>query len=188
MYEREKTLSLLKQYTETDSLLKHAYAVEASMIGYAKKWDEPVDEWAAVGLLHDIDYEKYPEEHPLKGVEILKEAGYPEPFVTAVKGHADYTNTPRETRLAKTLYAVDELSGFVVAVALVRPNGFEGMKVKSVKKKLKDKAFARAVNREEIEKGAEELGVDMTEHLQTVIDSLRNREAELNEMGDSLIK
>ncbi|WIF95218.1 HDIG domain-containing metalloprotein [Caminicella sporogenes] len=185
---REKAFALLKQYVNSNSLIKHCLAVEASMRGYAKKFGQDVETWGACGLLHDIDFEKYPEQHPLKGIEILKENGYPEDFIMAVKGHADKTNTPRETNMAKTLYAVDELSSFVIACVLVRPNKFEGLKVKSVKKKLKDKAFAKAVDREQIKQGAQELGVDLTEHIQTVIDSLVQREEELQKEGLSLIK
>ena len=184
---RDKAFKLLKEYVGSHSLIKHCLAVEASMIGYAKKFGEDVETWASCGLLHDIDFEKHPEEHPLIGVEILRELGYPEDFLMAVKGHGDHTNTPRETLMAKTLYAVDELSGFVIACVLVRPNRFEGLKVKSVKKKLKDKAFAKAVDREQIKRGADEMGVDLTEHIQTVIDSLVEREEELKEQGLSLI-
>lgn len=185
---REEAFELLKEYVESNSLLKHCLAVEASMIGYAKKFGEDVETWSSCGLLHDIDFEKHPEEHPLVGVEILREKGYSEDFVMAVKGHGDHTNTPRETMMAKTLYAVDELSGFVIACVLVRPNRFEGLKVKSVKKKLKDKAFAKAINREQINKSAEELGVDITEHIQTIIEALVQREKELKEVGLSLIE
>ncbi|WP_432662291.1 HDIG domain-containing protein [Wukongibacter baidiensis] len=185
---RKEAFELLKEYVDSHSLIKHCLAVEASMIGYAKKFGEDVETWASCGLLHDIDFEKHPEEHPLVGIEILREKGYPEDFVMAVKGHGDHTNTPRETMMAKTLYAVDELSGFVIACVLVRPNRFEGLKVKSVKKKLKDKAFAKAVNRDQIKKGADEMGVDLTEHIQTVIDALVQREAELQEQGLSLIE
>jgi len=187
MVNRDQAFELLKEYTKTDSLLKHAFAVEAAMIGYAKKFEEDVETWSACGLLHDLDYEMYPDTHPIKGVEILEEKGYPEPFVLAVKGHADFTNTPRETMMAKTLYAVDELSSFIIAAVLVRPTKFEGLKVKSIKKKLKDKGFARAVNREEIHKGAEELGVDLGEHIQLIIDALTAREEELKAQGYSLI-
>lgn len=183
---REKSYKLLRQYVKSSNLLKHVLAVEAAMIGYAKKFEEDSEIWATCGLLHDIDFEKYPENHPFKGVEILRENGYPEGFILAIQGHAD-ENTIRETCMAKTLYAVDELSSFIIACALVRPNKLEGMKVKSVKKKLKDKAFARAVNRESIISSAEELGVDMSEHIQTVIDSLVNREAELNKTGLSML-
>jgi len=184
---RDKAFELLREYVDSISLLKHCFAVEAAMRGYARKFNEDVEVWGACGLLHDIDFEKYPEEHPYKGVEILREKGYPEEFIMAVKGHGDYTNTPRDTKMAKTLYAVDELASFVVACALVRPEKFNGLKVKSVKKKLKDKAFAKAVDREQIQRGAEELGVELSEHIQTVIDSLVQREDELNRLGYSLI-
>jgi len=184
---RNEAFSLLKEHVQSDSLLKHCLAVEASMIGYAKKFNEDVNRWAACGLLHDIDFEKYPEEHPLKGVEILKDKGYDYEFVTAIQGHADRTNTPRETLLAKTLYAVDELSSFVIACVLVRPTKFDGLKVSSVKKKLKTKAFAQAVDRDLVTKSAEELGVDFGEHIQTVIDSLTEAEERLNKEGLSLI-
>lgn len=187
MVNREEAFELLKDYTKSDSLIKHALAVEAAMIGYAKQFDADIEEWSSCGILHDLDYEQYPEEHPLQAVTILEEKGYPEDFILAIKGHADFTETPRETNMAKTLYAVDELASFIIAVALVRPTKLEGLKVKSVKKKLKDKAFARAVDREGIVKGADELGVDMTEHIQMVIDALVTREAELNEIGMSLV-
>ncbi|WP_034601754.1 HDIG domain-containing metalloprotein [Clostridiisalibacter paucivorans] len=188
MISRDKAFEELKQYVQSDSLMKHSLAVEAAMIGYAEKFDENVEKWAACGLLHDIDFEKYPEEHPLKGVDILTELGYPEEFVIAVKGHSDETNTPRETLLSKTLYAVDELASFVVACVLVRPNKFEGLKVKSVKKKLKSSGFAKAVDRDIIKRGAEELEVDFSEHIQTVINALTKREKELKEEGLSLIE
>ncbi|MCD5414139.1 MAG: HDIG domain-containing protein [Clostridiales bacterium] len=183
---RENAFALLKQYVNSSNLLKHVLAVEASMIGYAKKFEEDIEIWASCGLLHDIDFEKYPEEHPFKGVQILLENGYPEDFILAIKGHAD-ESTARETLMAKTLYAVDGLSSFIIACALVRPDKLEGMKVKSVKKKLKDKAFARAVNREGILQSADELGVDMTEHIQTVIDAIVNREEELGKIGLSML-
>lgn len=188
MITREKAFELLEKYTESKSLMKHALAVEAGMIGYAKKFGEDMETWAALGLLHDLDYEKFPGEHPYKGADILRQEGYPEDFVLAVLGHADYTDTPRETLMAKTLYAVDELTSFIIACVLVRPSKhFEGLEVKSIKKKLKDKAFARAVDRDSIDKGATELGVDMEEHIQMLIDSLGEREQELNEQGFSLI-
>ncbi|WP_058485519.1 HD domain-containing protein [Defluviitalea phaphyphila] len=188
MVTREEALNLLMEYTKSRSLIKHALAVEAAMRGYAKKYNEDVEYWGITGLIHDLDYEMYPKEHPLKGVEILKEKGYPEDIINAVKGHADNTNTPRETLLAKVLYAVDELSSFIIAYILVRPNkSFEGIKVKSIKKKLKDKAFARGVDREIVKQGAKELGVEMDEHIKTVIEALVEREKELNKIGESLI-
>lgn len=188
VFKREEARKLLDEYTKSDSLIKHALAVEGAMRGYAKKYNENVEYWGITGLIHDVDYEMYPEEHPLKGVEILKEKGYPHDLIEAVKGHADYTNTPRNTLLAKTLYAVDELASFIIAYILVRPNkSFEGIKVKSIKKKLKDKAFAKGVDREIVKRGAEELAVDMDEHIKTVVEALVEREKELNEMGQSLV-
>ncbi|WDV46994.1 HDIG domain-containing protein [Clostridiaceae bacterium M8S5] len=184
---RESAMNQLRKYVSADSLMKHSLAVEASMRGYAKKFGEDVERWGACGLLHDIDFEKHPKEHPLIGIEILKELGYDDEFIMAVKGHSDDTNTPRETKLAKTLYAVDELSSFIIACVLVRPTKFEGLKIKSIKKKLKDKAFARAVDREQIKRSAEELGVDLNEHIQTVLDALMLREKELEQEGMSLI-
>jgi predicted hydrolase (HD superfamily) len=170
----EEAQQILKEYTTTESLLKHAYAVEAAMRAYANKFGEDEQLWSAIGLIHDFDYDRYPEEHPYKGEIILKEKGVSEEIRNVILSHADYTGVPRESLVAKTLYAVDELSGFIIAVTLVRPNKSLGeVKVKSVKKKLKDKAFAAKVNREEIRKGAEDLGVDFDEHVAFVIDALR---------------
>jgi len=170
---REEAFAILTEYTKTESLLKHAYAVEAAMRAYAEKFGEDVELWGAVGLLHDFDYEKYPDQHPGKGSEILEKKGIPKGIRMAILGHADFSGVPRRTLMAKTLYAVDELSGFIVAVTLVRPNkALSDVKFKSVKKKLKDKRFAAKVNREEIYKGAEELGVDFTEHVEFVIQAL----------------
>lgn len=184
---RDKAFELLKEYVDSDSLLKHCFAVEASMRGYAKKLGKDVETWGACGLLHDLDFQKYPETHPDKGAKILEEQGYPDDFVIAVKAHARTDEVPRDTMMAKALYALDELSSFVVACALVRPTRLEGMKVKSVKKKLKDKAFAKAVDRDQIKNSAEDLGVDFSEHIQTVINSLQEREEELKSEGYSLL-
>ena len=171
--DREFALNLLHEFTETESLRKHAYAVEAAMRAYAKKYGENEDLWSCVGLIHDFDYEKYPEEHPNKGNEILKERGISEELRNIILGHADYTGVPRETLMAKTLYAVDELCGFISAVTLVRPTkSLSDVKLKSVKKKLKDKNFAAKVNREEIRKGPEELGEDFDQHIEFVIQAL----------------
>lgn len=175
MKKREEAERLLKEYTKSDSLLKHAYAVEQAMRSYAEKFGENEEKWRITGLLHDFDYEQYPtaEEHPFKGAEILKEQGYPQDIINAVLGHADYTGVKRETLMAKTLFAVDELCGFLMACAYVRPDKkIENVKPKSVRKKLKDKSFARGVNREDIEKGIDELNVDKTEHIEFVINSL----------------
>ncbi len=173
---RDEAFELLKEYTKSESLIKHALAVEAAMRAYARKFGEDEEKWGITGLLHDFDYEKYPDmkEHALKGAEILAEKGYPEDVVHAVKAHNEYHGVPRESLLDKTLFAVDELCGFITAVTLVRPSKkLEEVKVKSVKKKLKDKSFARQVNREEIRKGAEELGVDLDEHIAFVIEALK---------------
>ena len=167
----EEALELFHEWTEGDSLRRHAYAVEAGMHFYAEKLGEDVDLWRMTGLLHDMDYEKHPtqEEHPFVGVNVLREKGYPESMLEAILGHAPYSGTPRTTRLAQTLFAVDELAGFITAVAYMRPTALEGMKPKSVKKKLKDKRFAAAVSREDIRIGAEELGIELDEHIANVI-------------------
>ena len=176
-----EALTLFHEWTTGDSLRRHAYAVEASMQYYAQLFGEDEELWRMTGLLHDMDYEKHPtpEEHPFVGVEVLREKQYPEVMLEAILGHATYSGTPRETKLAKTLFAVDELAGFITAVAYVRPNGLDGMKPKSVKKKLKDKAFAAKVERAEIHAGVEQLGVDLTEHIQFVIDALKPHAEEL---------
>ncbi len=178
--ERTEAFAILKEYTKSESLLKHAFAVEAAMRAYAQKFGEDEELWGNVGLLHDFDYEQFPDEHPARGQEILKDKGVPEEIRTAIMGHADYTGVPRETLMAKTLYAVDELSGFITAVTLVRPTrALSEVKVKSVKKKMKDKRFAAKVNREEITRGAEELGVDFAEHVEFVINALKPVAAEI---------
>ena len=171
--DRNFALDLLHEFTETESLRKHAYAVESAMRAYAKKYVEDEELWGSVGLIHDFDYEKYPDEHPTKGSEILKERGVNEEIRTVILGHADYTGVPRETLMAKSLYAVDELCGFIIAVTLVRPTKSIGeVKLKSVKKKLKDKSFAAKINRDEIRKGPEELGVDLDEHVAFVVQAM----------------
>ncbi len=172
---REESWELLCEWTESDSLRKHMLAVEAAMRAYARKFGEDEDKWGITGLLHDMDYEKHPtpDEHPMVGVRELESRGYPEDVLHAIKGHADYLDVPRDTPMAKTLYAVDELSGFIVACALVRPEGLEGLRAKSVRKKMKQKSFAAAVDREDIVRGAEELGVDLNEHIEFVAGALR---------------
>ena len=178
---RQKALDLLLEYTKTDALRKHAFSVEAAMRAYAAKFGGDVEEWGAVGLLHDFDYERYSQfpEHPTQGSEILKEHGYSETFRTAILGHVPDMNVPRETPMAKTLFACDELCGFIMAAALIRPNKIADLGVSSVKKKLKDKAFARAVRREDIQMGAEQLGVPFDEHVQLVIDAMKSVATEL---------
>jgi len=172
----EEARALMESWTESPSLRIHMEAVAACMRAYAEKLaPDEVGRWVACGLLHDFDYEKHPtaEEHPQVGVKELEKRGVDEEIRTAIMGHAEYTGTPRETPMAKALFAVDELAGFLVACCKVRPEGIMTLEPKSVKKKLKDKSFAAAVNRQDIEKGVEELGVDKTEHIQTCIDALR---------------
>ncbi len=182
MRDREYCHSILTEYTKSDSLLKHAYAVEACVKAYAEKYDEDVSYWSNVALLHDFDYEKYPteEEHPFKGSEILKEKGFDKEFRKTILSHADYTNEPRDNLLKKVLYACDELAGFIMAVTYVRPSKLiEEVKVKSVKKKLKDKGFARAVSREDIKKGAEDLGVELDDHIAFCIEAMKKEHERL---------
>ena len=167
----------MNEYTKKPGLIKHALAVEAAMRAYARKFGEDEEAWGIVGLLHDFDYEKYPspDDHPIRGTEILREKNVPEKWVEAILGHADWTGVKRESRMAKTLFAVDELTGLIVAAALVRPSrSLSDLKVKSVKKKIKDKSFAAAVSREDISKGAEELGVPLDEHIALVIEAMRS--------------
>jgi len=172
----EEARSLMREWTEGVALRGHMEAVAACMGAYADDLaPQEKDRWIITGLLHDYDYEKHPsaDEHPYVGVRHLEQIGVDEDIRTAIMGHADYTNTPRESQMAKTLFAVDELAGFIVACAKVRPNGIEDLAPKSVKKKLKDKAFAAAVNRDDISSGVSELGVDQTEHIQRCIDAIR---------------
>lgn len=178
---REQSWELMCTWTESDSLRKHMLAVEAAMRAYARRFGEDEEKWGITGLLHDMDYEKHPtpDEHPMVGVRELESRGYPQDVIHAIKGHADYLDVPRDTLMSKTLYAVDELSGFIVACALMRPEGLENMKAKSVRKKMKQKSFAAAVNREDIVRGAEELGVDLNEHIEFVAYALRERSGEL---------
>jgi putative nucleotidyltransferase with HDIG domain len=172
----EQARSLMEEWTESPALRVHMETVAACMAAYAEKLaPADRDRWVLTGLLHDFDYEKHPtaEEHPYVGVKHLESIGIDEDIRTAILGHADYTGTPRESDLAKVLFAVDELAGFIVACAKVRPNGISDLKPKSVKKKLRDKAFAAAVSRDDIRQGIAELGVDETEHIQTCIDAIR---------------
>jgi putative nucleotidyltransferase with HDIG domain len=172
---RDQAWSVLTEFTQSDSLRKHARAVEASMRAYAARYDEDVEAWGVAGMLHDFDYEMHPRapHHPMKGAEILVMRGVPEPIVHAILAHADYSGVPRVSRLDRTLYACDELSGFVHAVALVRPGRvITGLEPPSVRKKLKDKGFARTVNRDDVYRGATELGVDLDAHIAFVIAAL----------------
>ena len=174
--DREYCHKLLKEYTKSEGLLKHAYSVEACVKAYAKKFGADENFWGNVALLHDFDYEKYPtmEEHPSEGSKILEKLGFSEEFRRAIMSHANHTNVTRETKLEKTLFACDELAGFITAVTLVRPSkSLDEVKVKSVKKKMKDKRFAAAVSREDIITGAEDLGIPLEEHIQFCIDAMR---------------
>jgi len=184
--DRNDAWELLCEYTHTDGLRKHGLAVEAVMRHFARKHGEDEEKWAITGLLHDFDYERWPsaEGHPAEGNKILTERGYPEDIRKAIMGHADYTGVPRDTLMAKTLFSVDELTGFITAVALVRPNkSILEVEPASVRKKMKDKAFARQVNRDDIIKGAEELGVDLDDHIAEVIEALKPHAAELGLAG-----
>ena len=178
---RADALALLHEFTASDSLRKHMLAVEAAMRAYAGKWNEDSDRWALAGLMHDFDYERWPNashaadaEHPAEGVRLLRARGYPEDVLQAILGHATYTGIARETRMAKTLFAVDELTGLITAAALVRPSkSVLDLEASSVKKKMKDKAFARGVSREDVTAGAEEIGVPLDEHITFVIGAMR---------------
>jgi len=173
---RKDAWTLLKEHTHSASLIKHALAVEAAMRQYARRFGEDEELWGVTGLVHDFDYEEHPtaEEHPLLGARMLEDMGWPQEVVLAIKGHGTHLDVPRSSKMAKTLFAVDELTGLVMAAALVRPGrDISTLKVKSVKKKIKDKGFARAVNRADIALGAEELGVDMGEHIAVVIEAIQ---------------
>jgi len=175
---RDYCLSILKEHTKSESLLKHAFAVEACVKAYAAKYNEDENFWGNVALLHDFDYELYPTEegHPFKGNEILKGKGFSEEFRNAIMSHADYTGAPRNSLLEKILFACDELAGFITAVTYVRPSkSIEEVKVKSVLKKMKDKAFARAVSRDDIKNGAAEINIPLEEHIQFCIDTMKNK-------------
>jgi predicted hydrolase (HD superfamily) len=168
-------VNLMCEYTKSEALRKHMYAVEAAMRAYARKFGENEETWAIVGVIHDFDYEKYPTipEHPLKGSEILKEKGYSDEIRSAILSHATFTNVSRESLMAKVLYACDELCGFITAVAVIRPNKIADLEVSSVKKKLKDKSFAKNVNREDIDLGTKELGFPLEEHIKFVIEAMK---------------
>ena len=174
MKTRDDAWTLLTTHTKSEHLIRHALAVEAAMRHYARKNGADVETWGAAGLLHDFDYEMYPslEDHPVKGSEILRREGYPEEVVTAILGHGNHTGVPRTTPMAKTLFAVDELSGLVMAVAMVKGHSMSAVGPRSVMKKMKDKAFARGVNRQDVMDGAEELGVPLEDHVAEVVAAL----------------
>ena len=178
MLSRDDAYALMTEYTQSESLRKHMLAVEASVRGYAKLWGEPEEDWSIVALLHDFDYERWPDQqnHPFRGVEILTSKGYPEWVTRAILSHAEYSGVPRESRLEHTLYACDEMSGFVTACSLVRPSkSVLDLEASSVIKRMKDKAFARAVNREDLRRGAEEIGLPLDQHIGNVITFMRER-------------
>ncbi|MFI5231815.1 MAG: HD domain-containing protein [Gemmatimonadales bacterium] len=189
---RETALALMEEWTPSDSLRKHMLAVEGAMRAYAERFGEDAERWGLAGLMHDFDYERFPNdahaadaEHPSEGVRVLRSLGYPEDVLQAILGHADYTGVARETTMARTLFAVDELAGLCTACALVRPSrSVNDLEPSSVKKKMKDKAFARGVNRDDVLRGAAELGVDLDAHIATVIRSMRER-AEMLGLGGS---
>lgn len=188
---RPETLALMHEYTASESLRKHMLAVEGAMRAYAQKFGEDEERWGTTGLIHDFDYERFPnnahsatEEHPSEGVRVLRAKGYPEDILQAILGHAHYTNTPRESKMAKSLFAVDELTGLITATTLVRPTkSVHEVDARSVRKKMKDKAFARGVSREDVVNGANELGVELDEHITFVIASMQARSADLGLSG-----
>lgn len=184
MSRRDEAYELMSEWTESDSLRKHMLAVEAAVVAYARRYGEDEDLWAATALLHDFDYERHPEPneqgHPYVGVAHLRSLGYPEEMLDAIMGHADYTGVARETLLARALYACDEITGLISAAVLVRPDrDIANQTVKSLKKKFKDKAFARGVDREDVSRGAEELGVELWDHVQFVLEAMQDRAATL---------
>jgi len=184
--DRDAALALLHEYTKGESLRRHAYAVEAAVVGYARRFGEDEALWSVAALLHDFDYEQWPslDVHPYKGVEILKGHGYPEVVTRAILSHADYSGVTRDSLLEKSLYACDEMSGFVTAAALVRPSkSVMDLEAPSVKKRMKDKAFAKAVSREDLQRGADELGLPIETHIANVIESLRERADDLGLRG-----
>lgn len=189
---REEALAIVHEYTANENLRKHMYAVEAAMRSYARHFGEDEERWGVTGLLHDFDYERWPnaahsptEEHPSTGQPILREHGVPEDVLRAIMSHAEYTGVEPETRMEKSLRAVDELTGFVVACSLVRPNGIVDLKPKSVKKKMKDRSFAAAVDRDAMRVAADGLGVEMTEHIQRVIEAMRDIAGDLGLEGSN---
>jgi putative nucleotidyltransferase with HDIG domain len=185
---RDDDLQLLQEYTKNESLIRHMLAVEVTMRAYARKLDEDEDTWGRVGLLHDFDYERWPDppDHPLQGSRILTELGYPDDVIYAIKSHANYlTDCPRISTLDKALFACDELCGFLMACALVRPGRLQGLKPKSVRKKLRTAAFAASVNRDDITSGAADFGVDLDEHISFCVDAMNSIAAELGLLPES---
>ncbi len=185
---RTDAFALLTEYVQGPGLVRHMLAVEAAMRAYARKVGADEETWGIVGLLHDFDYERWPDppDHPLKGADILRERGYPEEVIYAIKSHADYLpDCPRIRPIEKALYACDEITGLIAATAVLRPNGISDLEASSVKKKMKAKGFARGVKREDLERGAADFGVDLTEHIQFVIDAMKPHAAELGLVGSA---
>ena len=188
---RPDALALMREYTQSESLRKHMFSVETAMRAYAAHFGDDVERWGLAGLMHDFDYERWPNaahfadtEHPAEGVRLLRERGYPDDVLQAILGHATYCNVPRETQMAKTLFAVDELTGLITATALVRPSrSVYEVDARSVRKKMKDKAFARGVNRDDVINGAESLDVELDMHIQFVVDAMRANAEELGLVG-----
>lgn len=184
---RDEAVALLEKWVENENLRKHMFAVEAAVRSYAREQGADEELWGLAGLLHDMDWEKYPDEHPLKAVERLRELDYPEEVVHAILAHrGDFTGVEPESELDKTLLACDEITGLIVATSLVRPNGIDDLKPRSVKKKMKDKAFAAGVDRDDVRHGAELIGADFTEHVQKVIDAMRGIADVLGIRGEDL--
>ena len=187
MKTRAEAYALLNEYVTDQSLVRHCLSVEAGMRAYARKLGQDEETWGIVGLLHDFDYQRWPDppNHPLKGSEILRERGYPEDVITAILSHADYLSDryPRLRPIEKALYACDELAGLITATAILRPNGITDLTAASVKKKMKSKGFARNISREDVERGAADFGVDLTEHIQFEIESMKGIAAELGLLG-----
>jgi len=184
---REEAVTLLREHVKTDQLYRHCLAVEAAMIAYAKHFGEDVELWGNLGLLHDIDFEKYPEEHPAKAPELLSAEGLDQDFIDAVLSHGLDAQDMRTNTMRKALSAVDQMSSFIIAIALMRPTQLEGLKAKSVKKKIKDKAFAKAVDRVELEATREDLGVEFADHVDIIVKGLIEQEERLKAEGFSLL-
>jgi predicted hydrolase (HD superfamily) len=184
---RSEALELLKEHVKTDRVFRHSLAVEAAMIAYAKKFGEDEERWGNLGLLHDIDFEKYPEVHPEKAPELLAGTDLGKDFIDSILSHGYDASVPRDLMERKALHAVDEMASFIIAVALMRPTKLEGLKGKSVKKKMKDKAFARAVNREELVSSMEEMGMEFNEHIDVIVNGLKEHEARISTEGYSLL-
>jgi putative nucleotidyltransferase with HDIG domain len=187
---RDQAYELMKEWTQSDSLRKHMLSVETAVVAYAKKYNEDENKWAVAALLHDFDYEKYPElsenGHPFVGVQYLREQGYDEEILEAILGHADFSGVPRTTRLAKTLYACDEITGLITAAVYVRPDkNIANQTVDSLKKKFKDKAFAKGVNRDDVKRGAEEIDVELWEHVGFVLAAMQAKAETLGLQGQS---